>query len=203
MAGLVDKYKEVEFYGPLNRVAIVFYPGGINHFLEVPLSNYLEKHFSEFQAFGAPFKECLDAVYATENLKIKRDLLDAFLIERYQPFKEIEILKAIDYLVNSSVPMKVTELSNQLVVSRRTLLRKFKKHLGYSIEEYTSVIKFRKALLSFQKKQEVKDLSKIALESNYYDQPDFNHQIKSRSNLTPKQLFEQLEIVVDILFWKL
>lgn len=202
LVGLVEKYQEVEFYGPLNRVAIVFHPGGINHFLQAPLSHHLEKHFSKFHALGISFERCLDAVYAAENLKTKRDLLDAFFIEKYHPFNEIEVLRAIDYLVTSSVPIKVSELSNKLGMSRRTLLRRFKKHLGYSMEEYTSIIKFRKALLNFQKKQETKHLSKIALESNYYDQPDFNHQIKSRSDLTPKQLFEQLEIVDDILFWK-
>lgn len=203
LVGLVDKYQEVEFYGPLDRVAIVFYPAGINHFLEEPLSNYLQKHFSKFHGFGREFDMVLTQVYAEQDIESKRNLLDEFFLSTYQPFSEEKLLTAIDTLTNSIEAIKVEDLARQLEMSRRTLLRKFKKHLGYSIEEYISVIKFRKALLNFQTKKETKGLSGIALDSQYYDQPDFNHQIKSRSELTPKQLFEQLEIVDDVLFWKL
>lgn len=202
LVGHVDKYQEVEFHGPLDRVAIVFYPGGINHFLEEPLSNYLQKHYSEFHGFGIDFELLLSKVYVEEDLEHKRNLLDDFFLSRHQAFPEEKLLIAIEKLVNSTKATKVENLARELEMSRRTLLRKFKKHLGYSIEEYISVIKFRKAFLNFQKKQEAKSLSGIALDSQYYDQADFNHQIKSRSELTPKQLFEQLEIVDDVLFWK-
>ncbi len=203
LVGLVDKYQEVTFHGPLNRLAIVFYPGGINHFLNQPLSILLQLHFSMFDAFGESFERCLDVVYDTPSLERKRDLMDAFLMERYRSFEFPEILKAIDLLQHNTEPIKVSALAHQLNMNRRTLLRRFKKHLGYSLEEYTAVIRFRKALLNFQKQKDTKHLSKIALDSQYYDQADFNHHIKYRSDLTPKQLFEKLEIVDDILFWKL
>lgn len=202
LVGLVDKYQEVEFHGPLDRIAIVFYSGGINHFLNEPLSEYLKKHYSEFNAFGNDFEKLLSHVYTEPEILGKRDLLDDFFLNRLQVFSEKKILVAIDLILNSAHAIKVENLSETLGMNRRTLLRKFKKHLGYSIEEYMSVIKFRKALLNFQKKQEAKGLSGIALDSHYYDQADFNHQIKSRSELTPTQLFKQLEIVDDVLFWK-
>jgi AraC-like DNA-binding protein len=202
LVGLVDKYQEVEFHGPLDRIAIVFYPGGLNHFLNTPLSELLKKHYSKFNAFGNDFDQLLSRIYSESGILDKRDLLDDFFLNRLQVFQEKKILMAIDLLVNSPSYIKVENLAEILELNRRTLLRKFKKHLGYSIEEYMSVIKFRKALLNFQKKEEVKGLSGIALDSHYYDQADFNHQIKSRSELTPTQLFKQLEIVDDVLFWK-
>ena len=51
LVGLVDKYQEVHFHGPLNRLAIVFYPLGINHFISVPLSKLLQTHFYYFNHF--------------------------------------------------------------------------------------------------------------------------------------------------------
>lgn len=202
LVGLVDKYQEVEFYGPVNRLAIVFYPGGINHFIKPPLSHFLEKHYSHFSYFEDAFKTFLPLVYNEPSIEKKRDYLDQFLLDNYEAFDEPEILEAIRLLTNDEHVMKVQDLANKLDISRRTLLRKFKKHLGYSIEEYISVIKFRKALLNFQKSQESNDLTQIAYDSNYYDQADFNHQMKSRSGLTPKELFRQLDIVDDTLFWK-
>ena len=63
LVGLVDKYQDVEFHGPLNRLAIVFYPGGINHFIKLPLSQLLEKHYSDFSYFDDSFETFLPKVY--------------------------------------------------------------------------------------------------------------------------------------------
>lgn len=203
LAGLVDKYQHVEFYGPLNRLAIVFHPGGINHFLRKPLSNYLRRHFSIFDYFKEDFEELLPRVYGEEDLEIKRNYLDEFFLQHFQLLNEPVLLQAIDCLIrtNSELP-KVNELCDELNINRRTLLRKFKKHLGYSLEEYLSVIKFRRALANFKAQKENPKLSGIAHDSSYYDQSDFTNNLKYRSGLTPKELFSQLEIIDDTLFWK-
>ncbi len=203
LVGLVDKYQEVEFYGPLDRLAIVFFPGGINQFIRPPLGTYLKKHYAHFHYFDEAFKTFLPIVYQEDALDKKRDLLDAFLMQHYQILPEPQLMKSIDLLINAEEVIKVGEVAERLALSRRTLLRKFRKHLGYSPEEYIQVIKFRKALLNFQRSRGMTKLTDIALDSNYYDQADFNHQIKFRSDLTPKELFRQLEIVDDTLFWKL
>jgi AraC-like DNA-binding protein len=202
LVGLVDKYQEVEFHGPLDRLAIVFYPGGINHFIKTPLSKLLKKHYSNFSYFDNDFETFLPNVYSEPELENKRDLLDSFFLKHYFSFNEPELLESIHILTNANELIRVEELAKTVKLNRRTLLRKFKNHLGYSIEEYIAVIKFRKALLNFQQKKSSKQLFKIALESNYYDQADFNHHLKSRSGLTPKELFDQLNIVDDTLFWK-
>jgi len=171
---LVDQCQDV---GPLDRMSIVFYPLGINHFIETPLSEFVEKHYSFFNYFNSDFNTFLDVVYAEPDLENNRNLLDDFFIKQYKPFKEPELLKTVDILLNSEQTTKVGSLANTMSLSRRTLLRKFKKHFGYTIEAYIVVIKFRKSLLIFQKNQAANQLSKIALESNYYDQADFNHKI--------------------------
>lgn len=203
LVGLVDKYQEVEFHGPLDRLAVVFYPGGINRFIKAPLSKLLEPHYSSFTYFDESFEAFLPRVYNELILEKKRDLLDAFFLKHYVLFNEPNLLEAMDTLLSQPDLIKVGELAKKVGVSRRTLLRKFKNHLGYSIEEYISVIKFRRALLNFQQKKSTKELFKIALDSNYYDQADFNHHLKNRSGLTPTELFKQLNIVDNTLFWKL
>ncbi len=202
LVGLVDGYQEVEFFGPVDRLAIVFYPGGLNHFIRRPVGDLLEVPSSFFHDYDDSFASFLPAVYNVDDLEQKRDLLDDFFLKKYQLIQEPQLLQAIKILTSTQDIIKVDDLAVTLNLSRRTLLRKFKKHLGYSIEQYISVIKFRRALLSFQSSKTYNKLSDIALDSNYYDQADFNRQLKSRSGLTPKELFKQLNIVDDILFWK-
>lgn len=202
LVGLVDSYQEVEFFGPVDRLAIVFYPGCLNHFVDVPLGDLLEVPSSFFHHYDDSFDSFLPIVYTVDSIEEKRDLLDSFFLEKYKLLEEPKLLEAIKVLTRPSDMIKVEELAQQLEISRRTLLRKFKKHLGYSIEDYISVIKFRRALLNFQKLDKGVSLNEIALDSNYYDQADFNHQLKFRTSLTPKELFSQLNIVDDVLFWK-
>lgn len=203
LVGLVDKYQEVEFFGPLDRLAIVFYPGGLNQFMRNPLGEYLNLHYSNFDYFNEGFESFLPKVFRETSLLEKRTLLDNFFLDYFQLLHEPQLLKAIDLLFKTDKPIKVQALAKSLDLSRRTLLRKFKTHLGYSVEEYKKVIKFRKALLHFQQNRKIEKLSHIALDSYYYDQPDFNRHIKTQSELTPGALFQQLEIVDNTLFWKL
>ena len=202
LVGLVDKYQEVEFFGPVDRLAIVFYPGGLNHFVDLPLGGLLEVPSSFFHYYDHDFNSFLPIVYSKSDLEKKRDLLDDFFLKKYNPFEDEKLIEAISRLTTLEPILKVESLAKALDVSRRTLLRKFRKHLGYSIEQYISVIKFRKALLQFQAANGTERLTDIALESDYYDQAEFNRQMKSRSGLTPKELFSQLNIVDDVLFWK-
>ena len=65
------------------------------------------------------------------------------------------------------------------------------------------MIKFRKALIHYQDNRENPNLADIAYQSTYYDQPDFNRQMKLRSGLTPREVFTQLQIVDDVLFWNI
>lgn len=195
-----NRYQEVEFRGCLNRVAIVFYPLGINHFVHQPISELMTQHYSLFHYFDDHFSTFLPQLYQSTTIENKRDLLDAFLLQHFFDFSEKRLTKAVHLIINEDFT-NVNQLAKAVTVNRRTLLRLFKKYLGYSIEEYIAVVKFRKSLLYFQQMEKPK-LTEIALESDYYDQADFNHQFKYRTDMTPSELFTKLKIMDNVLFWK-
>ncbi|MEM9936784.1 MAG: helix-turn-helix domain-containing protein [Bacteroidota bacterium] len=203
LAGKVDRYQEVTFIGPLDRLAIVFYPTGINHFIDKPLGELLEENFVTFTHFDRYFQTFLPKVYAEDSLETKRDILDVFFLEKFKPFPDERVLHTVGRLIESPTKARVQEIAEELGISRRTLLRLFQKHLFYTPEEYMSVIKFRRALLYYQEQKDAPNLTQIALDSGYYDQPAFSKQLKHRSGLSPKELFGQLEIMDDVLFWNL
>ncbi len=197
----VNKCQEVEFRGPLNRLAIVFYPLGLNYFIRCPLSELVTGRYCPFYYFDKAFESLIPRLYATGLMEEKRDMLDDFLNHQFQDFKEKRLIEAVYQIIHQDTNIKVEALAKQLNMSRRTLLRLFKKHLYYSVEEYCSIVKFRKSLLHYQSQDKIK-LTEIALESDYYDQADFNHQFKYRTGMPPKALFSKLEIMDDVLFWK-
>jgi len=201
LTGKVDKYQEVEFDGPLDRFAVVFYPLGLNHFMQEPLGKHLKPHYSRSAYFEKDLKDVLPRLFAAKDIETKRDLFDDYLRAHFVSFPEQRLMDAFQLIMGSEELPRIQEIAEKLSISRRTLLRIFQKHLAYSPEEYLSVIKFRKALLNYQKRSDFPKLTEIAYESQYYDQADFNRQLKYRSGLSPQKLFSHLEIVDDVLFW--
>ncbi|OJJ21730.1 hypothetical protein BKI52_14610 [marine bacterium AO1-C] len=198
----IKGYQEVKLRGKFDKVAIVFYPTGINHFIRCPLSELVHSIYSVFTHFDGIYDAILPALFAAPTIEQKRDILDNFFVSQFQAFPDERLLAAAEKIITSEQPIKVNELAESLGVSRRTLLRLFQKHLIYSVEEYQAIVKFRRALIELQQQGKA-HLTSVAYNSAYYDQADFNHQFKHRSGLTPSELFDQLNIVDNTLFWNL
>jgi len=198
----IKGYQAVKLQGKFDKVATVFYPMGINHFIRCPLSELVHSIYSVFTHFDGIYDATLPRLFEVPTIEQKRDILDDFFMSQFQPFSDQRLLIAAQQLITSETPAKVNELAQSVGVSRRTLLRLFQKHLIYSVEEYQAIVKFRRALIQLQQ-QGKSHLTSVAYNSAYYDQADFNHQFKHRSGLTPSELYDQLNIVDNTLFWNL
>ncbi len=198
----VKGYQAVKLQGKFDKVATVFYPTGINHFIRCPLSELISSMYSEFTHFDGLYDDLLPILFEVPTIEEKRDILDDFFRSQFRPFADQRLLQAVHQIIQSEQAIKVNELAKNIGVNRRTLLRLFQKHLTYSIEEYQAIVKFRRALIELQH-QGKSHLTQVAYNSAYYDQADFNHHFKQRSGLTPSELFDQLNIVDNTLFWNL
>jgi AraC-like DNA-binding protein len=86
----------------------------------------------------------------------------------------------------------VEELADKMGVSRKTLLRLFKKHHNCSVIDYIKMLQFRKSIESFTKKQNKATLTELAHDTFYYDQSDFVKHFKKLTGFSPKRFFKGL-----------
>lgn len=201
LVGKLNKSRKIHINGRLNKVTIVFHTLGLNHFVEVPLSTLIKEHFSFFNYFGDDFEDLISQIFETSNTEQKRDLLDSFFLSRLRPFNENRLKKVVAHILKTDEPIKIKDLAQSHGMHRRTLLRLFKKHLSYSMEEFLSVVKFRKAMIHYQNHEY--SLTQLALEANYYDQSHFIKNCSLKCGESPKTLFSQLQTLEKGLFWKL
>lgn len=201
--GKFNRSREIHTLGPYQKLTIVFHPLGLNHFVKDPLGPLIQEHFSFFSYYDQALDQLLPKIFATPDLEARGQILDDFFLSQYQGFKEARLKQAVQLILEQEVPLKVQDLANKLHISRKTLLRLFRKHLAYSVEEYISVVRFRKTMINYQSKDGKRNLSQIALEGNYYDQSDFYKHYKLKCGQTPSQLFKELKTIDDGLFWKL
>lgn len=203
LVGKFDRSREIIMKGTYDKLTIVFHPLGLNHFLQIPLSQVVDDHFTFFDHFGEPFDELLDKVFSVEEMEGKRRLLDDFFLQRFCGFQEDRLTYAVSKILEEAPDTSIVNLADQLNISRKTLLRIFKTHLGYSPTAYKSIVKFRNALKTYQKETEKLNLSALAYDASYYDQSDLNFHFKAKTGLTPKQLFSKIQTITQELYWQL
>lgn len=187
-----DKSIKVSMNGCFDKIGIVFNPLGINHFIEKPLQNIFPQNFDFFSHLGNDFNKVLQNVFSQKQIVKKVSLLDYFFEKKYIPFDEPILKKSVKAIITSNGAIKVSELSEELNVNRKTLLRLFKKHTNMSVEEYRKMVMFRQALNYFHQSKEKTNLTDVALFSMYYDQAHFIKHFKSITQETPTTLLSKI-----------
>jgi len=185
--------KHVRLRGAFNKIGIVFHPLGVNSFIDPPLSEIVTNNrVSSFDYFGKDFLDTSNLVFNEASLESKGKQLDTFFRTRFKKFEDERIIKAIDIILNTSETPKIQDLANSLSISRKTLLRLFKMHLCFSVEEFKLVVKFRKALQFYEEAITKPTLTQVAIDNQYYDQSDFINHFKSITGFNPKKFFSSI-----------
>jgi len=197
---LKDKI-HVDLQGTYHKIGIVFYPLGINHFIDKPLNEFLGNSFQ---------KIIMDTIFKDHILKIKKEqpieeqieILENALIAVMQPFENKVLQTAVREIILSNGTVRVETLEDIAFTNRKTLLRLFKKHLYATIEEYKKMVMFRNSLNYALQHQELVNLTDIALYSMYYDQSHFIRHFRSITEETPKTLLPKIvQIGNEDLYW--
>ncbi len=93
-----------------------------------------------------------------------------------------------------------TMLKNDLS-KRRQLERKFTKKVGISPKQLGKVVRLQTALKMLLNRQS-ENLTKIAYDSEYYDQAHFIKDFKEFTGTTPKEFLEDDKMILSSLFYK-
>ncbi len=186
-----DKAIRVILHGPFFKLGIAFQALGINHFIKKPLNSAAPSTVNKFDDFGDDFKSIVRNIRVNKN-EDPTDQLDDFLESRLNNFANPKLSSALDILFNSDSDMSVQALSDELSISRKTLLRYFQKDLATSVKGYQNLIRFRNALNDYRKTSST-SFTVLALEHSYYDQPAFIKHFKTITGLTPRVFFQNLK----------
>ena len=182
-AKLTRNATKAQIRSPFQRIGVVFQPLGLNHFLDGNLSEVINSeinlNFNYFRESMVPF---LDQIYATTALDQKVQLLDEYFTHVYVGFDCAPMKKATQLLFSERSKYTVEDLAKDLEISRKTVLRLFKKHHNCSPIDYIKLIQFRRSLEIYQQNDTGSSLTNLALNNAYYDHADVNLVLVLRSN---------------------
>lgn len=190
---LTQHAAKAEIHPPFNKLGVVFQALGLNHFVEGNLAAYVPQAINlHFELFKDSMHSTLDQVYATDQILEKVKLLDDYFLSIYKGFEEPKMEKAVKLLIENDMKYTVEQLAEDLELSRKTLLRLFRKHHNCSVIDYIKMIQFRKSIEAFQNSQDRATLTRLAQDTSYYDQSDFIKHFKKLTGFSPKQFFKHL-----------
>ena len=96
------------------------------------------------------------------------------------------IARALEIIEETPGSITMTAISTQLGITDRTLRNQFYEHVGCSPKEYLRLVKMKQ--VAYQLKNSANPLTAVAHDNNFFDQAHFNHEIKSLTGKSPKEL---------------
>jgi AraC-like DNA-binding protein len=193
------------YKGFINEITIYFKPGGINAFLDNPLSYYNKADFNSFNPF-VDYEANMINVLNQKTDKEKILALEKYLLSKCKKDVNSTLNQIIEAILNPTFEntYSINELSEKFKISRKTIHKLFIEYVGKSPAEFKKTVRFRQALEKGVNPEVLKLLTGIAHSTNYYDQSHMLKDFKALTNQNPKSFFKSLSTIHDkTIFWQL
>ena len=192
----MKKFIEIESNGKTGFVSVRCYPWGAHHFFNEPVKNFLDDTIDIKHLWKEESKIILDQLKVTETLNDKVKLIQAFLLEKLNENKKesYNIDEAIKLIRKTRGRLSVEEICTKTNLAHKQLERGFLSTVGTTPKIFSRISRFLN-LCHNLKEYENKSMATLANEMGFYDQAHFIKEFKDFSGLTPKEYFEQNNIV--------
>lgn len=190
--GQRTKSFDIEPVGDVQSFAVCFYPFGFSSLISEPLGSFVDQDLSIEALFGKPVASELEQkIFDANNTEERIRIIEAFLFARLHENTSLDklISHTVDLLIETNGKLSIGTILENDPSQRRQLERKFKKHIGISPKRLSRIIRLQTALKLIL--SEDQNLTRIAYESDYFDQSHFIKDFKEFIGSTPKQMLNQ------------
>lgn len=201
---ILGKYTQpvfVNYIGNCEEISVVFKPLGVNHFFKNDLIE-LSPLFS--QKLENSLWTAFSHVLLNDNsVTEKLETLELFLLNNFKQVENKKMYDAINYLEDFETNYSIDKIAMLCGFTLKTFQRNFTKHLTCSPVEYKRIARFRHSLQNKFISKELKTLTSISCDSNYYDQSYFIREFKKLTELNPKSFFDNITALDEKkIIWK-
>src|SRR5690606_33684839 len=171
--------------------SIIFRPGGLNRFLNIPVTELFDNGYSAREVIGKEIEELVDKSHDTTSLNELDTLVQSYFLKKLSKTKELlPIDVSLQYfLVNYNTDMG--KVAGMACMSIRNFERKCKERLGMSPKTYARIVRFHKAYQMLETRP-ITSWAELAYEAGYYDQTHFIKDFKEFAKLTPALIHSEL-----------
>jgi AraC-like DNA-binding protein len=199
--GFHEKIFNVSIQAKIDQVCILFHPGAIRNFTDVPYEILINASNVFGIIFGEQSNNFLEQLFETNDLRKRIALLEQFLCKRMVNINQNKSLsRAVQQVIKHNGNIKIDQLSKELGINNSTLYRHFINYIGQSPKDFIKTVRFRSALFLL-KQQNIVSLTDIGYSTNYYDQSHFIKEFLHFTNYTPKEIRNNAVVEQEKLIW--
>jgi len=190
--------------GYVNSFAVRFYPYGFANFVTTPIKSLADKETPIDILFEKTLaKELERNIVQASNTQARIEIIEEFLLGKLNSEATIDTIvkSTIDTLLSTKGSSPINAILKEDLSKRRQLERKFLKQIGISPKQLSKVIRLQTAL-KMMVNEPAESLTKIAYESEYYDQAHFIKDFKEFTGTNPGEFLGNDTMALSSLFYK-
>jgi AraC-like DNA-binding protein len=172
-------------------VSIIFQPGGLSRFLNIPMSEIFDNGYSAREVIGKEVDELLDKAHDTISLGELGSVVQSYFLRKLSQIKEPSPIDfALQHLLTTH-NTNIDRIAEMARMSIRNFERKCKERLGIPAKMYARIARFHKAYKILESRS-ITSWADLAYDAGYYDQTHFIKDFKEFAKLTPTLLRKEL-----------
>ncbi len=172
-------------------VSIIFQPGGLNRFLNIPMTEIFDNGYSARDVIGSEIEELLYKSHDTISSVELSSIVQSYFLRKLSRVKEVlPIDHALSYL-SANYNTSLDKVAEMACMSVRTFERKCQERLGMPAKMYARIARFYRAYKILESRSSI-SWTDLTYEVGYYDQTHFIKDFKEFSRLTPTLLHKEV-----------
>lgn len=186
LIGIRSRFGIIDTAKLRSAMGVVFRPGGVHAFLNMPADAFHDKNVSLDLIWGAMVQTLRDQLRSANDPAKKFQILEVALLSRIN--ERVQLNAAVRYALlefarRPQIPM-VQELAHESGLSRRRFAQLFREQVGLTPKLYCRLQRFQNALKQVSSGGAV-DWAQLALATGYCDQAHLAHEFRDFSGLSP------------------
>ena len=202
--GQITEAFDVEPTGAVDSFAVRFYPHGFGCLVTLPLNELANRETPLERVFGTAEANALEqALLHAASTPERITIVEDFLRERLQrgPVIDRVIQETVDILLRTKGTTAVGDIVHGDRTDRRRLERLFNRKVGVGPKQLAKVIRLQAALRNMLDGSEA-SLTRIAYESDYFDQAHFSKDFKEFTGVSPKVFLNSELMALSAVLYK-
>jgi AraC-like DNA-binding protein len=186
LMGIRSRFSIIDTAKLRSAMGVVFRPGGVHAFLNMPADAFHDKNVSLDLIWGSMVRTLRDQLRTANHQPEKFRVLEVALLEHLN--ERVQLNAAVRYALQEfarkpRIP-RVRELAQEAGLSRRRFAQVFREQIGLTPKLYCRLQRFQNALKQIASGASV-DWAQIALAAGYCDQAHLAHEFRDFSGLSP------------------
>ncbi|MDF7819248.1 helix-turn-helix domain-containing protein [Runella sp. MFBS21] len=185
VTGIADSYKIFKNAPHIGTILVYFTEIGFTHFAAHPAHELFNQSVSLDYIFEKhKVNETEERLSHASSDQKRIEIMEQFLLTQ---LKDIQIdkliVEAVRMIYHSKGTIKIKELNEKLAISQSPFEKRFRKIVGTSPKKFASIVRFNTVL---DQLGQVKSLTEICYENNFFDQAHFIKDFRQYTGDTPE-----------------